>query len=74
MMSISIISYPTFFILFVFESESGHKYENKYDISTSVRIRSVFIPTYGRGVLLRTVLAYCVLAQDDMAPKSDVAM
>jgi hypothetical protein len=33
MMSISIVSYPAFFILSVFESESGHKYENKYDIS-----------------------------------------
>jgi hypothetical protein len=33
MMSISNVSYPAFFILFVFESESGHKYENKYNIS-----------------------------------------
>jgi hypothetical protein len=32
MMSISIISYPVFLILSVFKFESGHKYENKYDI------------------------------------------
>jgi hypothetical protein len=28
-----MVSYPTFLILSVFESEFRHKYENKYDIS-----------------------------------------
>jgi hypothetical protein len=41
MMSISNHILSDIFILPVFESESGHKYENKYDISD---IRSVFIP------------------------------
>jgi hypothetical protein len=49
MMSISIIYYPIFFILSIFEFESGHKYKNKYNISPSDPFSSMQYSTAHRS-------------------------